>query len=231
VAIYFDGNDDQIFLKTNNLNNTNNFTITVWIKPYSIRSYAGIVTSRDSDFQGLLISGSTNQELTYDWEGTVDEYDASTLLFLSINAWNFCSCVITPSKATVFLLDGKNNFSKFTNTKTHNTKSPHNWLVGHDNDNFHYNGLMSNLCFYNTSLLDNEIEFLARSREKFLFNRNLILNLSMDDFPQGKTAHNQTIFDRSGNSNIGTGTRGINNANLTYKSEDLLTYHGVLNQI
>ncbi len=137
---------------------TANATITGWIKPTAaLFSYEAIFLTRDNLLQGLLLSGSAGNPLTYDWEGGADEYNAATGLTVPLNLWSFFAVVITPTKATVYL-----NKSSWSNTKTHNAKTINlNWYIGLDVTwGRWWVGDIDDVRLYNRSLTDQEIQDL-----------------------------------------------------------------------
>ncbi len=88
--------------------NTNTVTLTAWIYPNSPQDdSAGIVFSRGSgsDVEGLNISTSGNSTLGYTWNNDAGTTSWDSGLQPPINQWSFVALVVTPTNATISLMN------------------------------------------------------------------------------------------------------------------------------
>jgi len=112
TAIDFDGIDDGIQIPALNLN-SNTVTITAWVKRASSQGYwPGIVNARTTNtIAGMQIDGETNNNLRYCWnDGGAETWGWNSGLVVPENTWTFCALVIEPSKATMYMDSGRNEF-------------------------------------------------------------------------------------------------------------------------
>jgi hypothetical protein len=114
---------------------TNTATISAWFYARTHVELATVVAAFGTRFQGLIINRAVSESnrLTYVWDATADEYDASTGLLIPLNTMCFGVVSVTPTAATVYLVY-HGFFGSFTNTKTHNAKTMSTWAIGDDVD-------------------------------------------------------------------------------------------------
>ena len=156
-ALEFDAVDDYVSSSVSGGGTTNTATLTAWIKADTRASYRAILED-GTNRKGLLLSGATGNPLTYFWENTADEYNATTGLTVNIGQWHFAAVVITPAAATVYL-DG----SSWTNTKTHDAKNLDvTWNMGRDSGfgGREWDGPIDEVRIYNRALSQDEIRRL-----------------------------------------------------------------------
>lgn len=89
--------------------------------------------------------------------------------------------------------------------------------------NRYFTGQMKEFRIYNRALSDTEISVLANSKMKGPMFSGLIHYWPLDDQPDGTSGDGDTFKDRAGSADA-TGNDGANNAGLTAKAEDTLSY-------
>jgi hypothetical protein len=106
--------------------NTNTVTLTAWINPFEQQgAYAGIVFCRGSgdmvaglDFIAFTNATVTSIDLGYHWDNDANTYTWQSGLMPPINQWSFVALVVTPTNATVWLMN-TNGITSATHTYNH----------------------------------------------------------------------------------------------------------------
>lgn len=106
--------------------------VTGWARPAAAGTAAYRAIYGDDGFHPSLLLTGSGFELSYQWEGTGDEYNSGSGLVLTQDAWNFCGLSITASAATLMLIGPNGNLQSWTNTKTHNSYSIGTGAIGAD---------------------------------------------------------------------------------------------------
>lgn len=164
LALYTGSNGNDCLTFWNILTSYTTVTHTMWVKPTAVGSYHGFIICRDLGFEGMLLSGAASNPLTYTHEGTGDEWNAATGLFLVLNQWNFIATTVGPTAATVYLATSRGaTLQSWTNTKTHNAKSSTSWFLGKDTTaGRNVQGSVSEYCCWNAKLTSGEILALSK---------------------------------------------------------------------
>ncbi|BDS13182.1 LamG-like jellyroll fold domain-containing protein [Aureispira anguillae] len=99
-ALYLNQSSDYVQTPPLGLN-SNQLTLSAWIKPDSIQpTYTGIIShSKDSLPAGLLFGA--NNELIFQWSGA--QWTWQSGLFVPVDEWSHVAVVISPDSATVYL--------------------------------------------------------------------------------------------------------------------------------
>lgn len=132
-----------------NLQPTNQFTFSLWIKPDSTqKDWSGLVMPVGNGFSLNLL---TSMELRYG-----NYWWLETNAFVKPGQWNHVALAVEPDKATIyvngnpFVVTGSNEAAGFNNNILLGTQE--GWGTYRA-----YTGLMDELCFWNRSLTQNEI--------------------------------------------------------------------------
>ncbi len=158
--------NSQIALLPWNLN-TNTVTLTAWLNPAGNQvSGAGVIYTRGTNnvIGGLVYDGvQTNGDYTlgYNWNNNVAASGWSSGLSVPQNQWSLVALVITPTNATVYVLN--TNFLKSSvNTTAHATMA---WngpeYLGTDpggaNGTRNFNGLLDEVGIFNKALTADQV--------------------------------------------------------------------------
>ena len=136
--------------------NTNNLTLSAWVKPNGIQNqWAGIVFCRGNGTTAGL-SCASNNELRYHWDD--NHYGWSSGAFLPQDVWSHVALVISPTQATIYL-----NGVAYTRTANHAIESfDHAVRVGSDETHStrYFNGEIDEVCIWDRSLDIEEMRLL-----------------------------------------------------------------------
>jgi len=132
------------------LENIEEFTMSVWVKPEAIQNiYTGIIIS-DNSACGLNFRN--NNEIGFHWDNSQWWWDSG--LFAPVGEWTHLALVITPSETTIYV-NGESSVNTANNPLVDMTSfkfgSYHGW--GGRN----YNGEMDELCLWDRALSSDEI--------------------------------------------------------------------------
>lgn len=149
--------------------NTNNATITCWVKPTGIQvGYSALLMNRNSGSAGGL-HFRDNNELGYTWVlDNAAQWGHSTGLYAPADQWAFCALVITPTNTTWYLYT--TNGGMQTHVYTINnpvmpwTGSPSLISIGRDpgaGSSRVVNGVIDEVAVFNYSLNSNQVAYAA----------------------------------------------------------------------
>ncbi len=158
--------NSQIALMPWNLN-TNTVTLTAWLNPSGNQaSGAGVIYTRSTNLMvgGLVFNGvQTNGDymLGYNWNDKPAAYNWASGVTVPQNQWSFVALVITPTNATVYVMNPA-AFERAVNTTTHtnmawNSTEYLGTEPGGLNGNRNYNGLLDEVGVYNKSLTADQL--------------------------------------------------------------------------
>ena len=150
-----------------NLNNgagTNMLTITAWINPQGPQAHAvGIVFCRaGTTVAGLNYNNADangNFDLGYTWNNEGGTYGWDSGLVPPPNTWSLVSLVITPTNATIYLLN-TNGLQAATHVYAHVVqKFDGPTLIGLDSNNVNrtFNGSIDEVAFFGQALTPNQM--------------------------------------------------------------------------
>ncbi len=139
--------------------NTNSVTITAWINPAGLTANAGIVFCRagvGAAQAGLTIapSGTT---LGYNWNDLATTYNFNSAIVPPVGQWSFVGVVITPTNATVFMINSNSFLTSVNSTVNPAVAFSANTLIGddsYDNNNGSrgFNGSVDDVAIFPSSL-------------------------------------------------------------------------------
>ena len=153
-------NNSNVLLPPLNLN-SNRVTISAWINPDKVHTeHAGIVFCRaGTTVSGIRLEANTNNQLVYEWNR--QHYGWNSGATIPVNQWSHVALVIEPNRATLYL-----NGRPYVNTVTHDVEPfDGNTYIGYDqylNRNWAFDGQIDEVCIWNRSLTQNEIQATMR---------------------------------------------------------------------
>lgn len=106
-------------------------TVYAWFKPSALSNYDGVIGA-ENFHPTLLCATASGNRMSYQWEGTSDEYDGGSGLSLATGELHFGAVSITATAATIYLWRESTGLLSLTNTKTHNTYSIGRLRIGSD---------------------------------------------------------------------------------------------------
>ena len=163
--------DSYVTAPAFNLNNgigTNVLTITAWIYPQGLQvSSAGLVFSRSGTTQsGLCYDHATNSDgsyrLGYNWNNDPNTYNWDSGLTPPQNKWSLVSLVITPTNATVYVINTNGlqfSVNSYTNPPQ---KFEGPTLIGGDSGftGRNFNGVMDEVALFGQALTQSQLSSL-----------------------------------------------------------------------
>ncbi|MGZ5507729.1 MAG: LamG-like jellyroll fold domain-containing protein [Limisphaerales bacterium] len=161
-AAQFGGNPSWVTIPPLNLN-TNAVTITAWLYPFgSQASYTGIFMCRPANDASGFNYTSGNQ-LGYTWNNNSSAtWSWRSGIVVPPNQWSLATLVVTPSAASVYLLN-TNGFFGATNTLGHSSESfSTSSLIGDDlNDPTRaFNGIIDEVAVFKRALTPIQLQQL-----------------------------------------------------------------------
>jgi hypothetical protein len=157
----------RITLPALNLN-TNTVTIAAWIKPSGPQNpFEGLILSRGGDtIAGLNYSAGTdivgNNTIGYTWNNEGETYNWNSGIAAPFNTWSFVALVVTPTNATVHLMN-TNGLVSSTHTYPHVVQSFNGTtFIGGDsadggNGARGFSGLIDDVMIFNRALSKTEL--------------------------------------------------------------------------
>ena len=133
--------------------NSNQLTITAWIKPTGLQNdWAGVLFTRSS-FSTSGLSIKDNNEIRYHWNGY--HWDVPTGLYVPDNKWSHVAFVVAPNYIRVYV----NGIFFQESFNVPNDEFDASLLFGHDAccSGRHFNGLIDEVAVYDRPLSQNEI--------------------------------------------------------------------------
>ncbi len=141
--------------------NTNTVTISMWIYPLGNQTpNTGLFFWRGSSSAGFIYSGSgAANTLAYNWGSSSTPYLWNSGLVAPTNLWSFVSLVVSPTNATIYLLN--TNGRTTSSLAFGNANLPFNSAseIGTDpyQDNRTFNGIIDEVAVYNQCLTESQI--------------------------------------------------------------------------
>ena len=146
--------------------NTNTVTMTAWLFPYSGQTaFTGLIACvGGSDGSLFNYTGSTdtngNYTLGYTWNFDANTYGWDSGLVPPLNQWSLVALVITPTNATVYIID-TNGVQSSTHIYNHPVEPfSASGLIGNDPDGLAqrgFNGVMDEVAVFNHALSQNQL--------------------------------------------------------------------------
>jgi hypothetical protein len=90
--------------------NTNTVTITAWLNPSGVEASDGLVFCRGGATVAGLAYGADGS-LGYNWNNEQPAYGWSSGLVPPLGQWSFVALVVTPTNATIYLLNANTNIA------------------------------------------------------------------------------------------------------------------------
>ncbi len=146
---------------------TNTVSMTMWINPTgTLDDYAGLLVNRNSGVAGGF--GYTGGQLGYTWNNNSgNTYNFRSGLVPPMNQWSFVALVITPTNATVYMINTNGAYSAVNELAHTADVFGNNWQIGHDdqdsNANRTFNGVIDEVGVFTYSLSAAQIQHLAYS--------------------------------------------------------------------
>ena len=141
--------------------NTNTVTISMWIYPKGDQApNAGLFFWRGSDNAGFIYDGVTvNDELAYNWGSSSAPYLWLSGLAPPIELWSFVSLVVTPTNATIYLMNTNGLSSASTNIANANMAFDSSSAIGTDpySDARTFNGMIDEVAIFNQALTESQL--------------------------------------------------------------------------
>lgn len=152
-AYLFNGNN-SIATRLKNIN-TNNITITAWIKPTQTSTgLQGIIVARSGDMSGFVTHG--NNDVGASWHG---DYGPPTNLYLKLNQWNFIAMSVSQTKIILYVNGISRNYTG--NYTPANFDDPNNLLYfGRDKSQPGWPMYLDNIRIYTAPITTAQIQQL-----------------------------------------------------------------------
>jgi hypothetical protein len=145
-----------------NLSN-NNVTITAWINPNATElASAGIVLCRSgTTVAGLNYNNSATPTLGYTWNNEYETFSWNSGITPPLNQWSFVAVVITPTTATVHMMNSSGLVSAARSYPHIMQGFNGTTLIGDDSAGANgarvFNGLIDNVAVFNRALSKTEL--------------------------------------------------------------------------
>ncbi|MBP8238376.1 MAG: T9SS type A sorting domain-containing protein [Saprospiraceae bacterium] len=188
-ALSLDGSGDFAQASTPLNLNSNNVTMTAWVKRKGTQvDFSGLVYARGGTTSAGLSITSSNQ-LRYTWDDASGSYNFNTGFTIPDNVWTHIALVITSTSAKVYM-----NGVAATRNATHNAEAFDTPLkIGYDQGSRYFKGEIDEVSVWNVSLTQEQIRELMH------------LTVAPADWP-GLVSYYQ-FNEPSGNANDKVGTR------------------------
>lgn len=174
-SLFFDGNDDYVFIKPAVLNSNTSYTISIWVRPESLKQVMAIIWERAEDASDACGNASAGnwaiemyeQKLSHDIS-TVDNFNVCKWNRLSYNnqiqakSWYHISSVYNKSDKTFKLfINGEliNSANVSSNLRTYNGVATY---LGRNCTSVAqtWHGYIDDVRIYNRALTEQEIKSL-----------------------------------------------------------------------
>ena len=238
AGIDFDGTDDYVNGADSFYSNT--LTISAWIfieavptsgseKPIVHKRNSSGVTAGVNEWDFNIGYGSaTNSFLAFfAWSSsaaTIINVNTSANPTLLKNTWYHVVARCDGTDADV-LIDGIETDGAQTGTIRNAVSLIQIGSMNSSNTNRYFNGLITEVAIWNVYLTDDEIGQLKkhiRGKPLQVRSGNLKIYLPMNDGTVGTSADGDTVADKSGNGQNGTGVDGANNTGLSWTRDSFL---------
>ena len=163
---------------------TNNFTVSAWIKPSGIQDEFSAILMNDGDSGGLNFRESNNT-LAYHWPGGQWWWDSN--LEVPSNEWSYVAMVVNPSGVTLYLNEQEANHT-FEAGQVNFDQIRIGSYKGWGSRNF--DGLIDEVCIWNRALTRDEIRLKRHLRKNTLEEEGLMAYYSFER--NGNIAFDQT---------------------------------------
>jgi photosystem II stability/assembly factor-like uncharacterized protein len=168
--------------------NSNNVTLSAWIKPNGIQDeWAGVLFFRGGSTTCGINFRDTPGQIGYHWDGDKWGWDQGPII--NQDEWAHIALVVTPTAATIYL-----NGVAYTNTDTHDAEAFDTPLIlGKDpfSSARTFKGLIDEVCVYNRALSQNEVRELMHLTKKPNIDTTLVTYLQFNETTG-------TAYDKSG---------------------------------
>lgn len=163
MAYDFDGSG-QYLTFTRSYSSVTAWSCAAWINLDAKAAYDGLLVSRSSGAQGLIISGAAGDaDLGYLWEASADEFNAASMLQPANGTWNLIGLAVSSTAATIYQATRNGSVNSWTNTKTHNGKSPSAWNLGRDSFGSRLiDGRIAEFAMWSATLTSDDFAQMAR---------------------------------------------------------------------
>ena len=157
-SLTFDGTDD--YIATSLVPNYTNITMTAWIYCVADADTKAIVAAREAADDGILWYMSTDEDLYIKINGQ----NVSTTN-ISVNKWHHTAFTWDGSTAKLYVDGNLESSGSISGTMAITTKME----ISRDTTANHYfwNGKMSEITVYNTTLTDSQVRTLYNGREPY----------------------------------------------------------------
>jgi len=238
AGIDFDGSDDYVCKENPTALLSNDpMTVTAWIYPDSatgIHRICGHIETTGVDTGWSF--GTNDDELRFTTH-SVKDYNTTTFTVVS-EEWQFIAASMQADHDVIFYHYCGSSLTIQEITYTADMNAPDSTAdlsIGSINSGDtcagskiqYFNGQITEVAIWNTALSATDIEILYKSKIKGMPLQikpaNLVAYWPMNSGRDGTSADGDTIYDRSGNGNNGTGDDGAGEG-LTWKGEEVLSY-------
>jgi hypothetical protein len=141
--------------------NTNTVTISMWIYPLGNQvPNTGLFFWRGSSSAGFIYSGSSAANtLAYNWGNSATPYLWNSGLVVPTNLWSFVALVVSPTNATVYLINTNGRASASLAFSNANMAFDGPSVIGTDpyQDNRTFNGIIDEVAVYNHDLTQSQL--------------------------------------------------------------------------
>lgn len=228
AGVDFDGIDD--FLSSTDGNtcdfeaNTEDFSISVWVKSDDVLNYNAIIYKVDAnnDFWRLI----QNDDGTI--RASINTIDESSVATITQGSWHSVIATFDRDGDMIVYVDGVASGGTALNGELMSLDSQLievGFLSPGGGDQF-WNGQITEVAIYEKVLSSTEIELLSFSMVKRMPLQigSLCFYIPIDDEPDGTSGDGDTFIDISPNGFNASGDDGANNTGLTVKGEEVLSY-------
>jgi hypothetical protein len=142
--------------------NTNTVTISMWVYPQGDQApNTGLFFWRGSESAGFIYNGAAlNDELAYNWGNNSEQYLWTSGLAPPKNLWSFVSLVVTPTNATIYMMNTNGLSLASTNITNANMAFDSSSAIGTDpfSSARTFNGLIDEVAIFNKSLTESQLD-------------------------------------------------------------------------
>jgi len=154
--------------------NSSSVTFSMWINPVDDQAaFNGLIFCRGGDTAVGLgyatgLDANSQHTLSYTWNNDGNTYNWNSELTPPFEQWSFVSLVVTPTNATIYLMNANGTLSA-THVYNHVFQSFGSaGVIGTDSASSQgriFNGVMDDVAVYNTALSQTQLEALYNASE------------------------------------------------------------------